>query len=330
MSKRRFRGLLLAVFALAALPALAEPPTRSPAGRVAAEEAVFPPWQNGTNNDAPNKGLVFTVPPVDTMVDFHGSVTDTALVIYASGNNFFAYKQLVDLFGDKHPEWRGRIFYETLPPGLLLKQLRNGGTVTSGNLTFTAKPDIMMAEKTASENWVKQNFLVDPVVSFATNDLTIMVRAGNPDRIRGLADLGKPRIVLAMPNPAFEGVAGQIKAALRKAGGDALANAVYERKVDEGTTILTRIHHRQTPLWLMQDRVRAGVTWRSEALFQEQAGHPIAHVDIPPEQNVIATYSAAMAANAPHPYVAKAWLDFIKSDEAFAVLQPYGFKRYAP
>jgi molybdate transport system substrate-binding protein len=330
MRALRFRGLLLAVLSLAALPAGAEPPANSPAGRVAAEEAVFPPWQNGTNNDAPNKGLVFTVPPVDTMVDFHGNVTDTALVIYASGNNFFAYKRLVDLFGSKYPDWQGRIFYETLPPGLLLKQLQNGGTVTSGNLTFTAKPDIMMAERTASETWVKQGFLVDPVVSFATNDLTIMVRAGNPEHIKGLEDLGKPRIVLAMPNPAFEGVAGQITTALQKAGGDALANAVYDHKVEDGTTILTRIHHRQTPLWLMQGRVEAGVTWRSEALFQEQNGNPIAHVDIPDEQNATATYSAAMAANAPHPYVAKAWLDFIKSDEAFAVLQPYGFKRYAP
>jgi ABC-type molybdate transport system substrate-binding protein len=264
------------------------------------------------------------------MVDFHGSVTDTALVLYASGNNFFAYKKLVDLFGEKYPDWKGRVFYETLPPGLLLKQLRNGGTITSGDLTFTARPDVMMAEKTASENWVNQGFLVDPVVSFATNQLTIMVPAGNPSHVKGLADLGRPHITLAMPNPAWEGVAAQIKAALVKAGGDALAETVYGKKVEDGTTILTRIHHRQTPLWLMQGRVRAGVTWQSEALFQEQIGHPITHVEIPPDQNVTATYSAAMAAGAPHPYVAKAWLDFIKSDEAFAILQGYGFKRYVP
>jgi ABC-type molybdate transport system substrate-binding protein len=321
---------MLALLAGAALPALAEPPEHSPAGRVAAEEAFFPPWQGGSNNDAANKGLDFTVPPVDTMVDFHGNLTDIALAIYASGNNFFAYKKLVDLFGEKYPDWKGRIFYETLPPGLLLKQLQNGGTITSGNLTFTVKPDVMMAEKTASETWVKQGFLVDPVVPFATNNLAIMVRSGNPEHIKGLEDLGKPGIVLAMPNPAWEGVAGQITTALQKAGGDALANAVYDRKVEDGTTILTRIHHRQTPLWLMQGRVQAGVTWRSEALFQEQTGHPIEHVDIPSEQNAVATYSAAMAAGAPHPYVAKAWLDFIKSDEAFAVLEGYGFKRYAP
>lgn len=297
---------------------------------MAAEQAVIPPWQGGTNNDAPDKGLVFTVAPVDNMVDFHGSVTDPALVLYASGNNFFAYKKLVGLFGDKYPRWRGKVFYETLPPGLLLKQLQNGGTITAGNLTFTAKPDVLMAEKAASERWVSQGFLAAPVMSFATNDLTIMVPAGNPAHIGGLADLGAARVVVAMPNPAWEGVSRQIRDALVKAGGEALAEQVYDTKVANGTTVLTRIHHRETPLWLLQGKVRAGVTWRSEALFQEQAGNRIAHVDIPPAQNVIAVYSAALAAGAPHPDAAKAWLDFIGSDEAFAILSTYGFKRYAP
>jgi ABC-type molybdate transport system substrate-binding protein len=122
----------------------------------------------------------------------------------------------------------------------------------------------------------------------------------------------------------------QIRNALVKAGGEALATRVYDIKVQNGSTVLTRIHHRQTPLWLMQGKVQAGVTWRSEALFQEQAGNRIAHVEVPAAQNVIAVYSAAMAASAPHPEAARAWLDFIHSDEAFAILETYGFKRNVP
>jgi len=308
----------------------AAPPPDSPAGRIAADDAMLPPWEGGGNNDAIEKGLDVTVPPVDTMADFHGSVTDPALVIYASGNNFFAYKSLVDRFGALHPQWRGRVFYETLPPGLLLKQLQNGGTATAGNMTFTAKPDVMMAEKSASEGWVKAGFLAAPVVSFATNSLTIMVSSNNPSHVAGLVDLGRSDIALSMPNPTWEGVAAQIRAALVKAGGEDLATLVYKAKVAEGTTALTKIHHRQTPLWLMQGRVQAGVTWVSEAIFQEKAGHPISHVVIPDAQNVTATYSAAMAAGAPHPEAAKAWLDFISSDDAFEQLAPYGFGRYAP
>ena len=324
------RALLFAGFVLAALPAIAAVPPDSPTGKMDAAQAQFPPWQGGTNNDAPDKGLAFTVAPVDTMVDFHGSLSDPALVIYASGNNFFTYGELVEAFAAGHPEYRGRVFYETLPPGLLLKQLQNGGTITSGNLTFTVKPDVMMAEQRASEGWAKQGLLAAQVVSFATNDLTIMVPASNPAHIASLSDLARPGLALAMPNPAWEGVAAQIRAALVKEGGEALGKAVYDDKVADGSTILTRIHHRQTPLWLMQGAVQAGVTWTSEAIFQEQIGNKISHVAIPPEHNVVAIYAAAMVAKAPHSAAARAWLKFIASDEAFAILAHYGFKHYVP
>src|SRR5262249_46420532 len=133
---------------------------------------------------------------------------------------------------------------------------------------------------------------------------------------------------LAMPNPEFEGVARQIRAALVKAGGEALAEQVYSQKVKDGETVLTRIHHRQTPLFLMQHLAEAGVTWSSEAIFQEEIGNPIGHVDIPPEVNTLANYSAAMVAGAPHSEAAHAWLDFIASDVAFRVLKRYGFRRF--
>jgi ABC-type molybdate transport system substrate-binding protein len=314
--------------ALGSVSANAAPPG-SPAAQLEAAEAQFPPWQNGRNNDAARQGLVFTVPPADVMADFHGSLDNPLLVLYASGNYFFAMAGLVRAFGDAYPAYKGRVFYETLPPGLLMKQMAEGGTVTSGNLTFTVRPDVMMAEKGASDGWVKDGRLAAPVVSFATNDLTIMVPKDNPAHVTGLADLGRPELAVIMPNPAFEGVAAQIRASLVKAGGEDLASAVYSRKVTNGSTVLTRIHHRQTPLFLMQGLGQAGVTWTSEALFQEQQGHPITHVAIPAEQNTRAVYSAAVVTGAPHADAAQAWLTFIRSDAAFAALVTFGFQRVA-
>jgi len=319
---------LLAGLLCGVVNALAAPPG-SPAGRLEATEAQYPPWLPGGNSDVPDRGLVFTVPPVDVMADFHGSLDNPALVLYASGNYFFAMDAIVRAFGQAWPAYRGRVFYETLPPGLLLKQMAAGGTITSGNLTFTVKPDVMMAEQRASEAWVKDGKLAEPVVSFATNDLTIMVPAGNPAHVSSLADLARADLTVVMPNPAWEGVAQQIRAALVKAGGEPLAKAVYDTKVAGGTTVLTRIHHRQTPLLLMQGLGEAGVTWSSEAVFQERLGHAIAHVAIPAEQNVRAIYSAAMVTGAPHAEAARAWLEFIRSDAAFAALAPYGFHRVA-
>lgn len=192
-------------------------------------------------------------------------------------------------------------------------------------MTWTIKPDVHLAEHAASNDLVQKGRLVTPVVSFATNDLTIMVPASN--RIARLADLGRGGLVLAMPNPEFEGVAKQIRASLVKAGGEALAETIYGSKVRDGETLLTRIHHRQTPLFLMQHPAEAGVTWTSEAIFQEDIGNPISHVDIPVEQNTLAYYSAAMVAGAPHPDAARACLDFIGSDSAFKILEHYGFGR---
>jgi molybdate transport system substrate-binding protein len=232
----------------------------------------------------------------------------------------------VQAFEADHPEFKGRIYWETLPPGLLAKQIEAGGRITVGNMSWTAKPDAYFAGLMKVRGMIEQGLLVGPAVSYVTNDLTIMVAKGNPAHIESLADLGKPGIRLAMPNPEFEGIARQIKIALTKAGGDALAKTVYQTKVKDGSAILTRIHHRQTPLWIMQGRADAGVTWQSEAEFQEQAGHPIGHVAIPAADNATAIYAGAEVKGAPHPDAAKAWLDFIRSPQALQIFERYGFK----
>jgi ABC-type molybdate transport system substrate-binding protein len=327
-TRLHFVALAVVLAGFIAEPGAAAVAQTTPADRLKADEANDPPWQRGRNNDTPERGFEFTVPPVDVLSDFHGSLDHPELVLYVSGNYFFAMAPLVQAFGDAYPQYRGQVYYETLPPGLLLKQMDAGGTVTSGNMTWTVKPDVFLAERAASNDLVQKGRLVAPVATFATNDLTIMVAAGNPGHVAGLTDLGRAGLALAMPNPEFEGVARQIRGSLVKAGGEALAQAVYDTKVRNGETVLTRIHHRQTPLFLMQNLVAAGVTWKSEAIFQEKIGNPIGHVDIAPELNTIADYSAAMVADAPHPQAARAWLDFIRSDAAFRALEPYGFRRF--
>ncbi len=291
-------------------------------------EDIFPPWQHGQNNDAINRGLEFTVPEVDDLADFHGDLTDPKLVLYVGGNYFFAMAPLVQAFEARNPEYKGRIFWETIPPGLLVKQMEAGGTITSGNMTWTVKPDAYFAGLLKVKALIDQGLLTGPAVPYVTNTLTIMVPKDNPAHIASLANLGKPDVKLAMPNPEFEGIARQIKASLEKAGGESLVRAVYETKVKDGGTILTHIHHRQTPLFLMQGVADAGLTWQSEALFQEQAGHPIAHVDIPAAENSTAIYAGAEVKGAAHPEAAKAWLDFIHSPEALSIFERYGFKPY--
>jgi molybdate transport system substrate-binding protein len=300
------------------------------AQRLAPEPNIFPPWQHGANNDAVDRGVDFTVPQIDDLADFHGDLSDPKLVLYVGGNYFFAMAPLVQTFEASHPDFKGRIYWETIPPGLLVEQIKAGGRITSGNMTWTAKADAYFAGLRAVNALIAEGLLTGPAVPYVTNKLAIMVQKGNPKQIATLADLARPDLRLAMPNPAFEGVARQIKASLGKAGGEALTKAVYETKVAEGSAMLTRIHHRQTPLFLMQDKVDAGVTWQSEAIFQEQVGNPISHVDIPDTENTTAIYAGAEVAGAAHPQAARTWLDFIHSPEALAIFERYGFKPYDP
>jgi molybdate transport system substrate-binding protein len=227
MSRQLFVVLVLLAIASAERSASAQS-TR--VDRLEAIEAIYPPWQHGDGSDVADRGFEFTVPPADVLADFHGSLDDPQLVLFASGNYFFALGQLVTAFEDANPRYSGHVFYETLPPGLLLKQMDAGGTVTSGNMTWTVKPDVYLAELAASTQLVESGRLAPPVVTFATNDLAIMVAAGNPPRITTLADLGRRGLTLAMPNPEFEGIARQIRATLVKAGGEALAEQVYGTK----------------------------------------------------------------------------------------------------
>lgn len=291
-----------------------------------AENNFTPPWQNGKNNDAIERGLQFTVPDADNLADFHGNPQNPALSLYVGGNYFFAMAPLVKAFEEKNPQYQGKLYWQTLPPGLLMQQLSNGGTVTVGNMTWNVPPDVYLAGLKKVQEGITAGKLQGPAVPYVTNNLTIMVAKDNPENISGLQDLAKENLMLAMPNPEFEGVARQIKASLHKAGGESLVETVYHEKQTRGTTTLTHIHHRQTPLWIMQGKADAGVTWLSEALFQEQAGHPISHVVIPEAQNTRAVYAGAMVKNARHADAAQAWLTFIRSPEALTIFERYGFE----
>ncbi|MGB7265776.1 MAG: substrate-binding domain-containing protein [Terracidiphilus sp.] len=285
---------------------------------------TMPPWSKGANDPAAEQGYAFHVADIDNVPDLHGNPADARLVLFIGGNQFFVLPQLVAAFEREHPELKGYIFYETLPPGILRRQIAANDTLTLGNLTIQVIPDVYEAGMRAVSEMEKSGDL-SGVVQYTTNDLEIMVRAGNPKHIGSLNDLGRPDLRLSMPNPQWEGVANQIQASLRKAGGDALEKAVYDEKVKAGTTQLTEIHHRQTPMRIMSGSADAGVTWASEVRFQQRLGNPIEGVVIPAAQNTTAIYACGRMKDAPHSEAAAQWLAFLKGSQAQAIYRQFGF-----
>jgi ABC-type molybdate transport system substrate-binding protein len=295
------------------------------AASLGAQPGVFPPWSKGANNPALEKGYEFQVPDIDNVPDLHGNPNQALLVLFVGGNQFMVMPALIRAFVTGHPELRGRIFYETLPPGILSKQIAAKGLVTLGNFTLQIQADILEAGLSTLRE-MEQAQIVGTPVAYAANDLEIMVRRGNPLRIRSLSDLAGDNVRLSMPNPEWEGVARPIAASMEKTGGVSLVDRVMNRKVSAGSTFLTRIHHRQTPMRILSGQSDAGVTWSSEVIFQEQIGNPLEGVKIPPAQNTTAIYGAAMLKNAPHREAASAWLSFLNSASAQQAYAACGFK----
>ncbi len=279
---------------------------------------IYPPWAGPHGS-----GRRFTVPEVDNVPDLHGDIIDPELVIFFNGNQFMVTHDLIAAFQQEYPEYR-RIYWQTLPPGVLAEQIEAGALVI-GNLRIALRPDIFTAGTSRIEHLGREKGWFDRIEPYTKNQLGIMVRADNPCRVAGLADLSRPEVRVSMPDPRSEGIGRLILEAYEKAGGRALVDAVMREKVDAGTTFLTEIHHRQTPMRILQGLSDTGPVWCTEALFQQRIGNPIALVEIPREQNRTGTYAAARLRDAPHPQAAADFLDFLTGTGGQAIYREYGF-----
>lgn len=274
-----------------------------------------PPW-----NQPPAAGVHFTVPGVDNAPDLYGDIIDPQLVVFFAGNQFMVIDSLIHDFKKAYPQYQ-RVFAETLPPGILAQQILTGSLVM-GNMRIDIKPDIYTAGKGRIDQ-LKDSFSV--VKNYAGNKLAIMVQKGNPKKIRGLADLGAANVQVSMPNPAWEGIGKRIEEAYIKAGGNSLKQAIMDSKVKQGSTWLTKIHHRETPMRIMYRQSDAGPVWYTEAHYQLLLKHPVDIVQVPEQHNIHASYWAGILKSAPHPQAAKDFLDFMMSEKGQSIYRYFGF-----
>lgn len=274
-----------------------------------------PPW-----NTPPSSKVMFTVPGVDNVPDLFGDINDPQLVVFFAGNQFMCIDDLLSAFKKQHPQYQ-RIFAETLPPGILAKQII-GGSITIGNMRITLKPDVYTAGKSRTDQMPEY---FSKTEAYAYNRLALMVQKGNPKQVKALKDLGRKDVRVSMPNPEWEGIGKRIEEAYVKAGGEPLRKAVMDDKVKDSTTYLTQIHHRQTPMRILYDQSDVAPVWYSEAFYQQMIGHPTELVEIPVTENIAATYVAGQLKNAPHQQAAKDFMDFLVSEKAKAIYRKYGF-----
>lgn len=271
----------------------------------------------------------FPVIPSDREDDLHNlEFVDSAdLVLFVAGNQFMVMDELIYVFREEHPDVK-KIFYETLPPGLELKQILAGGALFR-NRVIDVVPDVYasVTEK-AMEHLEEHGFITKgEYFLYLHNRIVLMVPEGNPAQIVSVADLGREEVRISQPNPEYEDIAYYIMDMYQQAGEGGLVHRIMEEKRAEGTTILTVVHHRETPLRILKGTVDVGPVWATEVIHAQQGNLSVDMVD-PGEsldqRNSVNYYICRLkkGANAEN---AKRFLDFIKSARAQGIYESYGF-----
>lgn len=249
------------------------------------------------------------------------------LVLFMAGNQFMVMPELIAAFQKEHPEVRN-IYCETLPPGLELKQILAGGAVFRGK-TVTVFPDVYSAVNIRAMRTLEEKGFIgaEDYFPFLHNRLTLMVPSGNPGRIESVTDLGEQDVRISQPDPDNEDIAHHIINMYREAGGENLVKRIMQEKVAAGTTLLTTVHHRETPVRINEKSVDVGPVWATEAVHAKRSGLDFEVVEPGRDldQGDRISYYICRLKQGEHLENAEKFLYFIRSEPAQNIYIRHGF-----
>ncbi|AEA46934.1 molybdate ABC transporter substrate-binding protein [Archaeoglobus veneficus] len=264
--------------------------------------------------------------PPERIDDLHNiEYADNAdLILFMAGNQFMVMDELIRAFQDEYGV--ERIFYETLPPGMMLKQILAGGAVFRDKI-ITGTPDVYSSVSEDAMKILREKGLVEDYFVYLHNRIVLMVPEGNPAGIKSVLDLARDDVRISQPNPENEDIAKYIIEMYREAGGEELVRKIMDEKRAKGTTILTLVHHRETPERIVKGEVDVGPVWATEVVYARMQGLKVDAVepgeDIDQRDKV--NYYIAKLRNSPNPSNAEKFLEFINSKKAQKIYEKYGF-----
>jgi ABC-type molybdate transport system substrate-binding protein len=167
----------------------------------------------------------------------------------------------------------------------------------------------------------------DDYFPYLHNRLTLMVPPDNPTRIESITDLGRDEVRISQPDPRNEDIAHHIINMYRQAGGEELVNRIMHEKAAGGTTILTKVHHRETPAGIGDKSIDVGPVWATEAVHAKKSG--LAFKVVEPGRDLdqrdrISYYICSLKKGA-NPENGKKFLYFIRSGMARKIYRQHGF-----
>lgn len=143
---------------------------------------------------------------------------------------------------------------------------------------------------------------------FAHNKLEIVVAAGNPKHITGLADLARPGVIYIAAGPTVPAGKYSVQA-LQKAGA-----TVTPRSLETDVkSVVSKIELGEAD---------AGIVYTTDV---KAAGGKVGGVQIPDEDNVLATYPVAVVKDSKNVGIAGDFITYVLSGSGQSTLESFGF-----
>jgi hypothetical protein len=276
----------------------------------------------------------------NVVLDFHGSLQNPDLVIFMAGNQYPALPELIAEFRKwiaAQPRHRGarveRIFYATTPPGRLIEAMESGQLVL-GNFWIDVRrdrlwPDVFMTGPRQQRRLLKARFIDGWSVYTRNRGVVLLVRKGNPKNIRGLSDLAREDVRVAISSPDREPASFESYSnTLRAQGGAQFPERLLKKP---GTISPLAVHHRENPQFIYDGLADvAPMYYHFGEYLKKRMPEHFDYVELPSEGNFRDALAISLIRSAPHRRAAEAWVAFMRSDAAAAVYRKHGFDYAAP
>jgi molybdate transport system substrate-binding protein len=227
------------------------------------------------------------------------------LVVFAAASLREAFTTLAKTFEAQHP-------------GVKVELSFAGSQELRVQIEHGARADVFASADEKHVAALERQSMVRNTVLFAHNELVVIVPANNPAKLAAFSDLPKAtRIVLGVPEVPIGAYSERIlTAADKRYGGNfgAQVRAHVRSRELNVKQVLTKV---------VLGEADAGVVYRTDAQAEKDR---VAAISIPSDINLLANYPIASLAGAPHPELARAWLDLVRSKEGQRVLASKGFK----
>jgi molybdate transport system substrate-binding protein len=199
--------------------------------------------------------------------------------------------------------------FQTAHPGTTVQFNFAGSPTLVTQIEQGAAADVFASADTTNMDKLKTDgFTADSSQVFAHNKLEIVVAAGNPKGITGLADLAKPGLIYITAAPTVP--AGKYALQILASAGVKVTPKSLETDVK---SVVSKIELGEAD---------AGIVYVTDV---KAAGSKVTGVPIPDSVNVIATYPIVSVKGAKNSNLANAFVAYVLSAEGQATLQSFGF-----